>query len=245
MTGTDVMLRNGAAGGQVVPAVSRLDRHSSSDDLPPLIEDVMHTTNDPTSEAYPELMVAHRYFNERLFGGDLPTCLFTLNRKPGSRGYFSAGRFENRNGEITDEIALNPDCFRQRSDRETLSTLVREMVHLWQSRFGKRQSRSSYHNQEWAEKMESLGLIPSDTGYPGGKRTGQRMTHYIQEGGPFDRLCAHLLNQGFKISWKSIATKKSGKSGRRVTYTCASCMATVWGKEGLAIHCDNCDRAMR
>jgi hypothetical protein len=27
--------------------------------------------------------------------------------------------------------------------------------------------------------MESIGLVPSNTGLPGGKRTGQQMTHYI------------------------------------------------------------------
>ena len=36
--------------------------------------------------------------------------------------------------------------------------------------------------------METLGLIPSDTGRPGGKRTGQRMGHYIEGLRPTDRV---------------------------------------------------------
>ena len=34
------------------------------------------------------------------------------------------------------------------------------------------------HNKQWAEKMKSLGLMPSHTGLTGGKKTGQKMKHY-------------------------------------------------------------------
>jgi len=37
--------------------------------------------------------------------------------------------------------------------------------------------------------MESIGLMPSDTGEPGGKRTGQRMSDYPIEGGAFYLQC--------------------------------------------------------
>jgi hypothetical protein len=40
--------------------------------------------------------------------------------------------------------------------------------------------------------MLAVGLIPSDTGKPGGKQTGQRMTHYIEPEGQFDRACREL-----------------------------------------------------
>jgi hypothetical protein len=33
--------------------------------------------------------------------------------------------------------------------------------------------------------MEEVGLIPSSTGAPGGKRTGQSMSHYIDPDGKF------------------------------------------------------------
>jgi predicted SprT family Zn-dependent metalloprotease len=79
--------------------------------------------------------------------------------------------------EVTDEIALNPSCFKDRADAQIFSTLVHEMVHLWQFHFGS-SSRSGYHNREWADRMEQLGLMPSYTGEPGGERTGQRVTHY-------------------------------------------------------------------
>lgn len=40
--------------------------------------------------------------------------------------------------------------------------------------------------------MESLGLMPSATAAPRGKRTGDRMSHYIIEGGPFARAFAEM-----------------------------------------------------
>jgi predicted SprT family Zn-dependent metalloprotease len=107
---------------------------------------------------------------------------------------FAEGRFGTVDGcETTDEIALNPSHFRSRTTAEVLSTLVHEMAHLWQHHHGK-PSRASYHNKEWAVKMRALGLIPSDTGQPGGKQTGQKVSHYIEEGGAFDVACTALIS---------------------------------------------------
>ena len=96
---------------------------------------------------------------------------------------------------MTDEIALNPAHFAGRTPAEMLSTLVHEMAHLWQHHFGK-PSRSGYHNKEWAAKMREIGLIPTDTGQPGGKDTGQKVTHNIEEGGRFDQACTAFLATG-------------------------------------------------
>ena len=97
----------------------------------------MHITTDPpTTEAYRELQTAYDFFNRELFEGKLPPCLITMpRRRKSSMGYFSAKRFERRDGQTTDEIALNPYHFRRATDLEILSTLVHEMVHLWQEHF--------------------------------------------------------------------------------------------------------------
>ncbi len=86
---------------------------------------------------------------------------------------------------VIHEISLTPDSL-NRPDKYWHATLVHEMVHLWQQDFGK-PSRSCYHNKQWASKMESLGLMPSDTGLPEGRKTGQHMTHYIMAGGLFEK----------------------------------------------------------
>jgi predicted SprT family Zn-dependent metalloprotease len=43
------------------------------------------------------------------------------------------------------ELALNPDSFIGRTDEMILSTLVHEMVHVWQQTYGK-PPRRSYHD---------------------------------------------------------------------------------------------------
>ncbi|CAM2164597.1 Zinc metalloproteinase Mpr protein [Burkholderia latens] len=154
----------------------------------------------PTPEVYAELQQAYDHFNAGLFDKQLPPCLITLQRERRTYGYFSHGRFVHHSGERTDEIAMNPSYFAIRSIRETLSTLVHEMVHGWQFHFGK-PGRRGYHNREWAFRMESIGLMPSNTGEPGGRKVGEQMTHYIVDGGPFDRACAALITREFRLSW--------------------------------------------
>ena len=150
--------------------------------------------------SYAELQLAYDHFNGALFGGQLPGCLITLQREKRTCGYFSRNRFANLDGQLTDEIALNPCYFAVVPLVETMQTLVHEMVHQWQALFGK-PGRGRYHNDEWADKMESIGLMPSSTGRPGGKRTGDHMADYAIEGGRFLQACQALVTDSFQISW--------------------------------------------
>ena len=166
-----------------------------------LIKGAESDMSTPTEETYSELQTAYAHFNHELFGSQLPPCLITLQRRKGTFGYLSAARFVNHDGEVTDEIAMNPAFFAARDVSETLSTLVHEMVHLWQCHFGQA-SRNGYHNKQWARQMLKVGLQPTDTGEPGGKDVGQRVTHYIIENGPFDQSCRRLLSEEFQVSWR-------------------------------------------
>jgi predicted SprT family Zn-dependent metalloprotease len=202
------------------------------------------TIQNPTRE-YDAFTRAFDYFDGRLFGDSLPACLITLQRKANARGYFSHKMFEARaaSGQ-TDEIALNPDTFKGRTDAEILSTLVHEMVHLWQYQFG-RPGRSRYHNKEWADRMEALGLTPTSTGQPGGKRTGQRVTHLIVPGGPFDLAAAELLGGGFQLTWQSRPREGDGRAAQsKVKYTCPGCGQNAWAKPGARLDCGDCTTRM-
>jgi len=156
----------------------------------------------PTEEAYKELQDAYDFYCDQLFDNALPSCMITFQREKKTMGYFAPRRFVNREGSITDEIALNPEYFAVIPMVEILQTLVHEMAHQWQFHLGQHKSRSGYHNAEWAAKMEAIGLMPSDTGGPGGKKTGQSMGDYIIGGGRFDQVTRNiLLPAGFAISW--------------------------------------------
>ena len=155
----------------------------------------------PTEQAYDELQRAYDWFNFRLFDAALPECLITLQRQKRSMGYFCHARFVDIQGcSRTDEIAMNPEYFAVQSVEMVLSTLVHEMVHLWQQHFGK-PGRGNYHNGQWAQKMVQIGLVPSDTGQPGGRQTGDQMDHYVDPNGKFSAYASDLLATDFHISW--------------------------------------------
>jgi predicted SprT family Zn-dependent metalloprotease len=195
----------------------------------------------PTKRTYDGLDAAYEYFNKKLFGGRLPQCLITVRPHRGAYGYFSFERFGAADGapRKLDEIALNIKHF-QRGPRATLATLAHEMKHLEQHHFGK-PSRAGYHNKQWANMMEEIGLVPSDTGEPGGKRTGQRVSHYIVDGGPFDLA---YKTRAFTIPYydRQGETEVTRKK-RKVTYTCVECGDKVTGKPGVEPHCGKCGMA--
>ena len=213
----------------------------------------------PTETTYHEWQQAFDHFNQTLFANALRPCLITLQREKRSYGYFCRERFEaSRTEETTDEIAMNPRWFRHRPVRETLSTLVHEMVHQWQFQFGT-VGRGRYHNKEWGDKMESIGLMPSNTGQPGGKRTGDQMTHYIIEGGDFERACETLLTQEFELTWRDQigydvlppgggaggeGTEAKTNRSNRVRYSCPSCGHKAWAKPNSRLLCgeETCEK---
>ena len=154
----------------------------------------------PSLTLYTSLQAAFDHFNERLFGGLLPPCLITLRSASRVYGYHHAGRFVSPDGQVLDELGMHPGFFTLRPVEAVMSTLVHELVHHWQNHGGT-PSPSNPHNREWAEKMVSLGLQPSKTGLPGGKKTGRSVSHYILPDGPFLQACRDLLIQGFGLPW--------------------------------------------
>lgn len=156
-------------------------------------------TTKPTMQMYTFVQDAYDFFNDRLFDGQLPACLLTLQRDSNVMGYFSSNRWQQGSSKTqVHEIALNPSFFITHRPLELMQTLVHEMVHLWQHEFG-RPSHRAYHNKEWADKMESIGLMPSSTGEPGGKRTGQKMSDYPIKNGAFYLQCVVFSQMGYKL----------------------------------------------
>lgn len=151
-------------------------------------------------EAYILFEDAYSFFNMQLFDNTLPACLITFQRQARLMGYVAFKRWINSDGKVIDELAINPAYFANYPIANILQTLCHEMVHVWQEHFG-RPGRGGYHNSEWAQKMVSIGLMPSSTGESGGATVGQAMSDYIIEGGLFERACRTLLDSGFKLKW--------------------------------------------
>jgi SprT-like family protein len=208
----------------------------------------------PTRETYSELQRVFDYLNWYLFENALPNCLITLQGHKGTYGYFEADRFGRKDGRRTDHIAINPRHLARRKIGESLSTLGHDMCHLKQHHDGK-PGRGRYHNKEFARMMKAIGLVPSDTGKPGGKETGDAVSHYIEPGGRFARAIEQLLAGGFQITWRDVTANKlvsgdvagSGPnvergslSGKRTKYACPhpGCKQTAWAKASAAFLCE-------
>lgn len=136
------------------------------------------------------------------------------------------------------ELSVNPILLEKGNKQKILEVLTHNLVHLYQYEFSK-PPRMDYHNREWADKMESIGLIPSSTGKAGGKRVGNSMGQYSQPGGLFDRMCKAFpddLILPFRYSkGNANATEKVKKD--KAVYVCSFCKAKTWGKPGLKIMC--------
>jgi hypothetical protein len=119
------------------------------------------------------------------------------------------------------------------------------MVHQWEQDFGT-PPRKCYHTKAWANKMEEIGLIPSDTGEPGGKRTGQRVSHYTDPDGRFISAFKNMPKDCL-LPWASGGTGEEStpkaKAPRKVRLTCPECEMQVWievENVGRQIVCEEC-----
>ena len=253
-----------------IPARPRKERRFNSDTGLKLIvrsnsrgsEEASNRHLPPTLEASAEVYDAYSYFNNALFGGRLPDVLISYTRQKNVLGHFYPKRFERTDGMLCHEVALNPLFLGLRPLRDSLSTLLHEQCHVWRHDFGplnRRGGRGSngYHDQVWAEKMESIGLVPSDTGLPGGKKTGHRMSHVIVNSGPFDIACRALLDTGFQINWHDRVNLTGLHAGGdddgdqpepqkkdRIKFTCPECGLNAWAKPSALLKCADCERLM-
>jgi predicted SprT family Zn-dependent metalloprotease len=224
----------------------------------------------PTLQVSAEWQYYYSYFNHRLFDNLLPDCVITFTKLPGTYGYFCAEAFQDRKGNVADEIAMNPIYF-AKGDMESFGTLVHEMCHLWRHRFGPRNRKGGfgahgYHDKPWADKMVSIGLMPTDTGKPGGKRTGFHMLDYPIEGGPFDLACRELLISGHTVNWRDgrdlawifeafagaaqpeggppSARPKPRRGNTRVRFVCKGCDLIAWSRGSAKLICGACHQPL-
>lgn len=192
---------------------------------------------------------AYKFFNEKLFGNNLPEVLITLNRKKKARGYFAFERIVDRSNpnNLISEIALNIDTFLEREDIDLMSTLVHEQAHVWQYYLGNRPEKGNYHDAEFAEMMEKIGLMTSSTGEVGGKRCATKMSHYIIPNGKFEKYCQEFL-QDKKINWQNIRMNDNPKQTRNRTpklkYKCPDCEKSVSSKDEIKVMCMSCNQEM-
>jgi len=223
-------------------------------------------TKTPTKQQFNAFENAYEYFNVVLFQKQLPPVILNLSRKSKAMGFVAPFRWRAADTDGTDrnsrlhELSINPEILAM-DLIEVYSTLVHEQCHIWQHTHGM-PSRPGYHNKEFAEKMISVGLMPSTTGKPGGKTVGQKMSDYPIENGRFLAALDNMPDE-FKMPFVSIEGDRivqimnalNGIGGsnpsssapaeapkkNKVKYSCTACKTNVWGKPDLKIICGECN----
>jgi len=208
---------------------------------------------------------AYAYFNRVLFFRKLPECVLTLG-SPGKKSLGSMLSYSwitDVEGEIFHQITLDRRVFAY-VPMEVHSTLVHEMVHLWQYEYGTPSKNAPYHNKEWARKMKEVGLIPSHTGDVGGKETGNKVSHYIESGGRFEKafnklpascsypLTTRMPDELYPAKVRVVPSRKNQnkeenrqRSGTsKATYICPKCGQRAYGSQKLMLNCGVCEVAM-
>lgn len=218
----------------------------------------------PAIEAPGEFIVAYDHYNQHLWNGKLPDCIFTYTRKRRTMGYFAPDRLQREKGRKASELALNRSYLAILSRIEAHSTFVHEMAHVWRyecgplKRNGKRHT-SAYHCKVWGAEMKRIGLYPSNTSEPEGAETGYQMMHYIIPVGLFEKAFHALDATGFKFSWHDAMRgpqkspwsgdggkrpKTPAKKPNRQKFTCSGCKLNAWAKPSAKLSCGTCIRPM-
>ncbi|MGH9611919.1 MAG: hypothetical protein ACRD4P_02445 [Bryobacteraceae bacterium] len=110
-------------------------------------------------------------------------------------------------------------------------------VGSWEGAAHGRPPRKSYHDKQWASRMKEVGLYSSSssTAAPGGKDTGQKVSHYVIKDGPFARSFAKLEATGFKLRWQSRAAAddpiRKKKAASKTKYVCPNCDQNAWASQ--------------
>jgi hypothetical protein len=96
--------------------------------------------------------------------------------------------------------------------------------------------------------MRSVGLIPSETGQEGGKETGQKVSHYIEPGGPFEKACSAFLASNSAVLYHDRAGEdaeaRRKKAASKTKYTCPVCELNAWAKPDVVLICGECNEEL-
>jgi hypothetical protein len=145
-----------------------------------------------------------------------------------------------------------PTAFRHDPSTEASETTRASVAFdpsVWQHEHGEKKSRRGYHNAEWGSKMESVGLMPSSTGKPGGNKTGAKMSDYVIEGGPFALAFGELpagallpfTSGGAEAGEGGLPKPPKPKDPSKTPFVCGGgCKSKMWGKPSLQATCKTC-----
>lgn len=141
-------------------------------------------------------------------------------------------------------LSLSIEWLQAAQEAEVMAFLAHHLVHLWQHHAGQA-GRRGYHNQEWAGKMRSIGLVPSTIGGRRGSQTGDRVGQAVKSHGRLAELIAGLPPLPRLEPHQAAQKHQPPPPGRsKTTYACV-CGTRVWGRSRLRLLCMACGQPLQ
>lgn len=190
---------------------------------------------------------AFDFLNEELFDNKLDRNMIILNcsRRTRVLGFYRYKEFgwvpsEEDGGEPKAEISLNPDFMGGEKIEKIYSTLAHEMAHFWQDCFGTPGKRG-YHNKEWAEEMDRIGLPPFNVSDLS-KKTGMRCSHSIDPEGLFALVMGRMPEE-FKLPFMGLRPPVGKAKTGYQKWSCPNCNQVSRAKDTSQLACSPCSMA--
>ncbi|MDR0325032.1 MAG: SprT-like domain-containing protein [Oscillospiraceae bacterium] len=187
-----------------------------------------------------ELERLFRLLNAEYFADELERPIITVQtsgKKPALGWCSNDKRWKEGDKAAYYEINLSAE-YLTRSDVEIVTTLLHEMVHLYCSEHGiKDTSRSgTYHNEKYKTAAEAHGLTITYNDKYGWHDSTLKDPAIIEK--------LKVNRQAFKVARQTAQPKASGKKSSSRKYTCPACAITVRATKEVSIMCADCMELM-
>ena len=189
------------------------------------------------------LELSFDYFNKILFNSLLPQAMITIQSrgKDNCYGWCSVDPIWYKGEDIdTSELTFHEINFSaeylNRSFNDLMETLLHEMVHLSNITEGINDcSKRQFHNENFKEKAESIGLIVKKV-----KRYGWSETH-LTEG--LIKLVDDLKvpKDIFVFARVDKPIKKVAKPNTKVKLVCPQCDTKITAEDEIRVTCMDCN----
>lgn len=177
-------------------------------------------------------------FNERFYKGKLQKPVITVSpdTTKGAYGWCTSWKAwtDSDDSEGYYEINMCAEHLNRKFE-EVCSTLLHEMVHLWnlQNEIQDTSRNGSYHNKKFKDVAERHGLIIDKD-----EKYGWTLTTLNEEAKVFIK---SLNAEGFAIYRKKIARVKSTSKQSTRKYVCPSCGCIIRATKEVRVICSDCD----
>lgn len=207
-----------------------------------------------TSRLAGQLEKLFRMLNDDFFNGQLETPVITIQSTPRAYGHYSVAPIWSVNGEeLKHEINIGAGTL-DRDIEYTVATLLHEMCHFYDDTILniKDCSRNgTYHNKQFKETAESVGLIVTKSDKYGYAHTAPSdsliewiIDNDIQEIKLNRNEFSGIRVTGGKNTGNTTGAKPPKTNSHSTKYTCPCCGTSVRATKKVRVICADCMELM-